>query len=430
MSGTHEFTVAQFLEFLNDAMRTIVDPARVAVVGEVAEYKVSQGKWVWFKVKDESGEGILECFWTTFQMNTELEDGMKVRLYGYPRIHPRSGKFSFNVIRAEPVGEGALRRAYELLKKKLTEEGLFAVERKRAIPRIPETIGLITSPEAAAYTDFLRILNNRWGGLRIILTPVAVQGERASKEIVGAFEYFNRLPPEEQPDVLVLTRGGGSMEDLQAFNSEEVARAVFRSKIPVVCGVGHERDESLADFVADVRASTPSNAAERVVPDRREVRAEIDFFTRNMERELDRRIRGLESGVRHSLGRMERFFMRQRERCAILEERMERAYPRFRMKLARLEEKAVEAMRRVERRFADERARLRERIRAGERLIANMNPELQFRRGWSVVRGPDGKVLKDAAKVDIGALVAVRLWHGSLGAEVRRKDGTEQGKLL
>ena len=286
MPEPQTLSVSQFVQGLNAALEEALFPYGAAIEGEVAEYRVSQDKWVWFLLKDATA--VVSCFSTVWQLRQPLEDGMKVRVHGLPKVHPKSGKFSVNVDRVEMVGEGALKRAFELLKKKLDAEGLFAPGRKRALPRIPERVGLIASTESAAYSDFLRILGNRWGGLKIQAAHVQVQGRDAVRDIVGAFAYFNAHP--ELAEVLVLTRGGGAMEDLHAFNSEEVVRAIFGSKIPVVVGVGHERDETLADYVADVRASTPSNAAERLVPDRRDVERELDACVRGVEHGFEKTI--------------------------------------------------------------------------------------------------------------------------------------------
>src|SRR3989344_3282465 len=217
------FTVSEFIDHINALVATDVH----AVEGEISGFNLSQGRWVFFDLKDEKVESKVGCFMMAFKLKTPLEDGMKVRVIGTPKVHEKSGQFRITVEQVELVGEGALKRAFELLKKKLAGEGLFADERKRPIPRFPERIGVIASRESAAFGDF---------------------------------KYFQTAKP--RPDVLVLMRGAGSLEDLQAFNSEEVAYAIFGSKIPVVVGVGHERDESIADYVADLRASTPSNAAE------------------------------------------------------------------------------------------------------------------------------------------------------------------------
>lgn len=407
------YTVTEFIEFVNAAFSEAVFPEGVTVEGEVAEYRVSQGKWIWFLLKDE--ESTVSCFATVWQMRTPLEDGMQVRIYGMPKVYPKSGKFSVVVERAEPVGEGALRRAFELLKRRLGEEGLFDPGRKRPIPRFPERIGLIASGESAAYTDFLRILGNRWGGVEINHVHVQVQGRDAESSIVAAFAHFNAHP--EQADVLVLTRGGGSLEDLHAFNSEEVSRAVFSSRIPVVVGVGHERDESLADYVADVRASTPSNAAEIVVPDRAEVGAAVDSAVRRigaalesvlLERKarVDRFVHRLESGV---MGAVSSFRHRLRDFSA--------AFRSFGDGVAALERDRGRLSERLPSAVVAWSARLSERFAAHERMLKGFDPENVLRRGYAIVRKGD-RPLKSANDVSVSETVGIRLYRGGLTAEV------------
>src|SRR3989338_9142975 len=240
--------VADYLDLLNHALFEHIPSADLLIEGEVSDFRVTQQKWVSFDLKDEEAEAVLKCFMTVWQMGVPIENGMRVRVNGFPKVYERFGTLKLNVQRVEPVGEGALKRAYELLKKKLEEEGVFDLSRKRGLPRFPERVGLITSRDAAAFGDFLRIMNNRWGGVEIDFVPVHVQGRQAVPEILQAFLFFNGLPESERPEVLVLTRGGGGLEDLHAFNDEQVVREVFLSKIPVVVGVGHERDESLCDF--------------------------------------------------------------------------------------------------------------------------------------------------------------------------------------
>ncbi|MCR4311733.1 MAG: exodeoxyribonuclease VII large subunit, partial [Candidatus Uhrbacteria bacterium] len=241
MSLNAIISVSDFLSVVNHALRTIPTDGMM-IEGEVADFKIAQGKWVTFDLKDEKVDAKIGCFMTTFQLMVPLASGMKVHVKGYPKVAEKWGKLSFNVQSIELVGEGAYAKAYAALKDKLQREGLFDLGRKRAIPRIPERVGLITSGEAAAYGDFLRILRNRFGGVTVLHAPVHVQGQFAVSEILSAFAQFNAMREDERPDVLVLTRGGGGLEDLHAFNDEQVARAVFSSKIPVVVGVGHERD--------------------------------------------------------------------------------------------------------------------------------------------------------------------------------------------
>lgn len=272
------YSVAQFIATVNDQIY-----GQFSVEGEVSRYNVSQGKWVFFYLKDDTA--VMNCFIPLFRLKIPLVDGMRIKVVGTPKVREQTGGFSFTVDAVELVGEGALKRAYEMLKLKLDKEGLFAAERKRILPQYPDRVGVIASRDSAAWGDFKRIANNRWGGVKIDLYHVAVQGASAEAELVEAFNYFNAAAV--LPDVLVVIRGGGSLEDLAAFNSESVARAVAGSRVPVVSGVGHERDETLCDLAADVRASTPSNAAEIVLPSRDAVAADLamtgDYLTGRVE---------------------------------------------------------------------------------------------------------------------------------------------------
>src|SRR3989338_2088236 len=310
------FTVSEFIDHINALVATDVH----VVEGEISGFNLSQGRWVFFDLKDEKVESKVGCFMMAFKLKTPLEDGIKVRVIGTPKVHEKSGQFRITVEQVELVGEGALKRAFEMMKKKLAAEGLFAPERKRSIPRFPERIGVIASRESAAFGDFKRILGNRWGGVAIQLAHVQVQGAQAIPDIVGAFKYFQTAKP--RPDVLVLMRGGGSLEDLQAFNSEEVAYAIFGSKIPVVVGVGHERDESIADYVADLRASPPSTAAAPAVPDRRAVAYAVDSMAGKIYGTLASLIRGMKSDVDHFVLRLDRMLRSQVHRADALAVRL------------------------------------------------------------------------------------------------------------
>ncbi len=247
----------------------------LVVEGEVASYKVNQGKFVFFDIKDAGG--TLGCFMMLFNVRVPLEDGMRVRVVANPKI-TQWGKFSLTVRSVQPVGEGALKRSFELLKAKLASEGLFAPERKRLLPALPERIAVISSTQAAGYADFVKILNDRWGGLDVEVAHCQVQGIDAPAQIVRAIEYFNQR--EDLPEVIVIIRGGGSADDLSAFNDEPLVRAIASSRAPVLTGIGHEVDVSLSDMAADVRAATPSNAAQLLVPDRREIISGVDRIER------------------------------------------------------------------------------------------------------------------------------------------------------
>lgn len=283
-------SVSEFVAYLNQTLEYAFP--RVLIKGEVSEFRVSKNRWVYFNLKDQ--DSSIKCFGTVYQMPGPLQDGMVVQVLGSPRLHNLYG-FSVNVQAVQPVGEGSLKKAFELLRAKLEAEGLFAPSRKRSLPELPSRIGLISSTQAAGYTDFVTILGARWGGIEVMVADTQVQGISAPRQIVRAIEYFNTL--DEPPEVLVIVRGGGSADDLAAFNDEALVRAVASSKIPTLVGIGHEVDVSLADLAADVRAATPSNAAERLTPDRREILERLAYGVTRLDHRLATRLGDIRQSV-------------------------------------------------------------------------------------------------------------------------------------
>jgi exodeoxyribonuclease VII large subunit len=255
------FTVSDFVALLNQTLE-IAYPF-VTIEGELSNFKVSRNRWVYFDLKDESAS--VRFFGTVYALPGPLEDGIRVRVSGNPRLHSQYG-FSVSVQSITPIGEGSLKRAANLLEAKLAAEGLFAPERKRLLPYPPQRIALVTAGNSAAYADFMKILNVRWRGATVDHYEVQVQGEPAPAQITAAITAANANAVPY--DVLVLTRGGGSADDLAAFNAEVVVRAVATSRVPTLVAIGHEIDTSLAELAADKRASTPTNAAELLAPDR------------------------------------------------------------------------------------------------------------------------------------------------------------------
>lgn len=276
----------------------------VQVEGEVASFKVNQNKYVFFDLKDESGS--IGCFMTVWQLRTAIEDGMKIVVTATPKL-TGWGKFSLTVQAIRPSGEGSLKRSFELLKAKLEKEGLFNPERKRLLPEMPEHIAVISSTQAAGYADFMKIINDRWGGLKIEVAQVQVQGRDAPDQISRALKYFNTK--EEPPEAVVIIRGGGSADDLSAFNDELLVREIAASRVPTLVGVGHETDTSLADLAADVRAATPSNAAQILVPDKNErirhMQYRLQAVVPKLLREVDGQREALRTRVRSALDAME-----------------------------------------------------------------------------------------------------------------------------
>ncbi|MDR1197347.1 MAG: exodeoxyribonuclease VII large subunit [Candidatus Nomurabacteria bacterium] len=285
----------------------------IQVEGEVANFKVGSGKWVFFDLKDS--EASLRCFMPAWNLRTAVEDGMRVAVVAKPRLSKYG--FSLNIEAIKPVGEGDIKKSFELLKKKLTAEGLFAPERKRPLPDLPSRIGVISSVEAAGYKDFIKIIGARFGVSEITVADTAVQGDSAPDQIMAAIAAFNESA--DPPEVIVILRGGGSRDDLLAFDDEPLVRAIAGSRVPTLVGVGHEIDVTLADLAADVRASTPSNAAEILLPDKREIIKSLSHkleqsqvkLENNLQRKIDEIVQNLAEmrlKTEHSLVRAENLF--------------------------------------------------------------------------------------------------------------------------
>ena len=391
-------SVSEFIEQVNGIIA-----GEFIIEGEVSQYKISQGKWIFFDLKDD--KAVVNCFATVFNLTQPLEDGMKIRVLGYPKVHDKSGRFSVTVQKVELVGEGSLKKAYLLLKKKLEEEGLFSLDRKRKLPELPAKIGVVASRDSAAFGDFVRILNNRWAGVEINILNVAVQGEQAIAEITEAFDFLNTH--ETDCEVIVLIRGGGSLEDLAAFNSEAVVRSVYGSKIPVVCGVGHERDESLADFAADVRASTPSNAAEIVVPDKRDFVSSLDFSIEHLFNTLSHKITKQRRNIEQCFYAISSILETPLQKCRNLMENFKHSQLILQTVLSKR----------------------REFVLSTERLFKNIDPKRVLQRGYSIVRNLTGAIVRGAKQVDVGDEIMIEFGQGSIIAEVS-KSKSKQTKLL
>ena len=255
------YSVSDFIATSNDIFEKSF--SSVLIEGEISSFKVNQNKFVFFDLKDE--DSVLGCFMTVWQLRFPLEDGMKVIAQVKPKL-TNWGKFSLTVEKITPKGEGSLKKSLEILKEKLTREGLFDENRKRRIPQDLQKVAVISSTQAAGYADFIKIINERWGGLKIIVAHTQVQGMAASDQIIRAIDFLNSR--SELPDVIAIIRGGGSVDDLAVFNDEKLVRAVANSRVPIITGIGHEIDQSLCDLAADFAASTPSNVAQILTPNK------------------------------------------------------------------------------------------------------------------------------------------------------------------
>jgi exodeoxyribonuclease VII large subunit len=262
------FSPTDFVAVLNQTLEFAYP--NVTIIGELSDFRISRGRWLYFSLKDDYSS--VSFFGSVYQLPGPLEDGMMLSVVGQPRLHQRFG-FSVNVLSMAPSGEGSIKKAADMLKHKLSAEGLFDPQRKRALPLYPDRIGLITATGSAAQADFIKILDERWGGVEVVLADSIMQGMSAPANIAKAIDYLNQ---HEALDLLVITRGGGSNEDLAAFSDERVVRAIAGSRSPTLVAIGHETDESLAELAADARASTPTNAAGLAVPLRDTELASLD----------------------------------------------------------------------------------------------------------------------------------------------------------
>lgn len=407
-------SVSQFIEQIN----TVLAEQVVWVEGEVCDLHVSQGKWMYFSLKDDSS--LINCFAMVFRVRTPIEEGMKVKIWGVPRIYAKFGKFSINVDSIEPSGEGALKRAFELLKNKLEGEGLFAPERKRALPRFPEKIGLITSSEAAAYTDFIKVLKGRRGGIEINFISVVVQGRDAVKEICEAVQQINEQYPNL--DALVLIRGGGSLEDLHAFNDEDVVRSLARSRIPTMTGVGHERDVTLVDYVADVRGSTPSNCAELLTPTKEEIHSSLNEMTRRLSTKVGELFIQRERSIVRSVNIIHDSVTNSLERVQNLAQRMSNIGRLYEMNLQKSKASIESGSTKINNVLNEELLKQEQKVGMMQRVLVSLHPKNTLARGYSITKTVSGKVVRDSHSLSAGEAIETVLHRGIINSIVNSKS--------
>ena len=424
----------------------------VWVKGELSSFKGAHPSGhLYFTLKDMNAQlGCAMFKGSAMRLTFAPKDGLEVEAFGEISVYEPRGQYQLLIKQMRIAGIGALLAKLEELKRSLAAEGLFDASRKRPLPAFPRTIGVITSPVGAAVRDIVKVLRTRWPGIRIVLAPVKVQGEGAAAEIAVALERFDRWGGA---DVLIVGRGGGSIEDLWAFNEEVVVRAIAAARTPVISAVGHEVDSTLADFAADVRAATPSNAAEIAVRDRREVAHRLEALTQRMgarvRSQLDRLRRELSAILKqHGFRRVRDLFTHWRQRTDELVQRLELGVratlesARERLLRARTAYGLREAL---PRRLADSRstlararsalddavvARLHDRRRLAlglaDRLRA-LSPKLVLERGYALVRGPEGKFVRSAEALSTGSKVTLEFARGEADAIVTtiRKGGDD-----
>jgi exodeoxyribonuclease VII large subunit len=433
------YTVSQLNREVGQLLKSGFPP--LWLEGEISNLARPASGHLYFSVKDRSSQ--LRCAMfrrENSRLNFRPDNGEAVLCRGRVGLYEPRGDYQFIVEHMEQAGEGRLRQAFEQLKRKLAAEGLFDAATKQEPPRLPGRIGVITSPSGAALRDILNVLGRRFAAVPVRLYPVAVQGEGAADRIVAALELANE---RRDCDVLILARGGGSLEDLQAFNEERVARAVHASALPVICGVGHEIDFSIADFAADLRAPTPSGAAELAVPDaatwQRSYAELAERLARGLRRSLadrrtrcawlDRRVRLLHPGhqLRQRAQRLDELEQRLRRAAgAVLErrgnrttglaERLLRWDPRPRIADGRMRtQDARGRLHGATRRLLEAAGR---RLEALDRALRAVGPQSTLERGYAIVATSDGDLVRSAAVVTAGQRLSVRVADGSFDATV------------
>lgn len=426
--------VSEFIEAINHHLSLLPE---VTVEGEITECKPYQDKFLYITLKDPATSATTSVFAIAYNISgwRNLEPGMKVQVYGTAKLATKSGKFSLNASQIIPAGEGALRIAFEKLKLQLEKEGLFSTDRKRQVNRFPSRIGLITAKNSEAYNDFVKVLKERMGGLEIIFFPVSVQGRDSVSSILKTFNYINNHP-ELKLDCVVLCRGGGSLEDLISFNDEQIVRAVFRSIIPVVVGVGHERDVSLCDLVADIRASTPSNAAELLVLHRRELISRVEYATNrlvnwttnNLQSHQNRHmfatkalISAMSSHISRQNHRLSRLVITLEQKLAFPIQRIKRLINRFEATPHTVTQKIHISHTQIEKtsyRLQDASARWlknqKNSLEQTTRLLQTFDHTNVLKRGYSLTQTSEGKLIKSAKDVKTGTIVLSQLHDGTI----------------
>ena len=414
------FTVAELTRAIRGVLETKF--GAVWVQGEISNYKLHPSGHQYFTLKDQRAQiGCVIWRDTIAPLRQPLVDGAQVQVYGTVTVFEARGQYQLNVQILQPRGVGLLQAKFEALKRKLQAEGLFAPERKRPLPKFPGRIGIVTSPSGAAIRDMLNVLRRRAPWLQILINPVRVQGTGGAQEIAVAIRELAMPNENWQPlDLIVVTRGGGSIEDLWEFNEEIVARAIFNAMVPIVSAVGHEIDFTICDFVADLRAPTPSAAAELIVPDIIDLHRRIDGCARVLVRQLLNRLRDAQQRLDHARETLQRCLAHKID-----------SYKRGLLHIAaalHARSPARELMMRrnrfvdVRRRFAELPKRVlenaRHRFRHVEGILRVLGPDATLRRGYSITRDTKGNLIRTVSDVRSKMKIRTRLSDGEFDSEV------------
>lgn len=395
--GPHFLTISELNQIIRGTLEQVLEG--LWVVGEISNFRVPPSGHYYFTLKDDKSQISAVMFRRQgLGLAFAPENGMEVLCFGKVSLYPARGDLQLYVENMEPRGQGALHLAFEQLKKRLSAEGLFAQQHKQALPFLPTSIGIVTSAKGAALRDMLRVIGDRYPDRRIVVRPVKVQGEGAAQEIASGIRELAR---SGEVDVMIVGRGGGSLEDLWAFNEEIVARSIFASPVPVISGVGHEIDFTIADFVADLRAATPTAAAEIVVPRKSELVEQL----MDLEEQL--------------LRCMRRKLALAREEWTGFVRRLADPERKVRETQQYVDELSVDLLRR----FRDRMRLLKHRLVQGGARLEALSPLAVLDRGYSIAhKMPEEKLVKDAVFLDIGDFLRITFAKGKAVCRVERKE--------
>jgi len=424
MSDKRIYTVSQITQEIKLVLENTFH--EIWVEGEVSNFRPSAAGHYYFSLKDPQALLAAVLFNRAAKdIKFKLEDGQKVICFGTIEVYGPRGQYQIIVERVEPKGLGSLQLALEQLKQKLEKEGLFSPAHKRPIPSLPSMIGVVTSLQGAAIKDILKVLERRFNETHIIINPVKVQGEGAKEDIARAIDDFNSFNQQagqkEQIEVLIVGRGGGSIEDLWAFNEEIVARAIYNSKIPVISAVGHERDTTIADLVADIRAATPSVAAEIVIPEKEDLQEQLRELTQDLRAALSDYAGGFQNTLEDLAHRLALSIDHILE---IDTGNFNEAYKRLLLlnpvaKLERSQEKIADLAKQLHQRLTHFLALEQAQFKTLLEKLSSLSPISILARGYSITfQLPQEKIIKDAAALPTGAIIKTRLHKGEIISRV------------
>lgn len=440
------FTVSEFLDFLNE----LISPCYAIVQGEVGEKINSYPNYIFFNILDDQGS-VLRCFaWREVieSLGIEIEPGMEIRVLGYPEIRKDRGELKFQVQKIELLGEGILKKQYEILKKKLTALGYFDSERKKPIPRFCEKIGLITSKVGrGALKDFLANIGNF--GFQIFFFEVKVEGSFAVYEIKEAIEWFNQNLPDL--DVLVLIRGGGDWESLRPFNTEEIVKAIVSSKIPIICGIGHEDDETLADLASDLRASTPTHAAKILNESWKKAKGDIFEIEKNLNILFLQTFKGVKEKIdsfqKDFTEKIEKEILTKQKRIKELIENLNLHFTNYFQEFKFLEKEFVQNFLKIKSliwqenlkidRFLKEliknqkiwEKKIKEKLEQEKEKLSLSNPILKLKQGYSITFDEEGKIIKNPEKLKISQKIKTKFYKGQVISKVTEIEKNDTRKI-